>query len=244
MLMGFELESYSNDEPNEEDLCNYGYYSEDENESYDSVVNNCRYLDHWYPDGSICGEMPVEWVTDPFEYDEWMNGGIDNVIECIEDCGYSIETDDSCGIHIHVQRTDVTHRMFYNAYKFIEEGYIFNEFVSIIAGRDDGNYHEAYGQYGNGVDTKENYKTGRCLHGHGARLAYRFNTIEFRIFQSVVDATRIKVYMQFVNALLEFGKVKNYKHDYKAFIDFVEADGSWKHLDTFIKGNIKQCVLQ
>lgn len=206
------------------------------------VIENENYYWATYDSSIQClnGGCAAEIVTQPTTFKAWQNYS-DAFFDALEN---NCVTNNSCGLHIHVNRDSVSDETIEKAILFISKHY---EKVTIFADRlmcnicsYAGNNLEHYKDYyPNSKSVKEEInivKRGKdnVRHKYLAINTLHKNTYEFRIFNSTVDKDRILAYIEFVDALLEYCSESNFLQIYKSdFLDlnkYAEGWGKYENL--------------
>lgn len=206
------------------------------------VIENENY--YWATDDSsiqcLNGGCAAEIVTQPTTFKVWQNYS-DTFFDALEN---NCVTNNSCGLHIHVNRNSVSDETIEKAMLFISKHY---EKVTIFADRLTcnirsyaGNNLEHYKDcYPNSKSVREEIniiKRGKdnVRHKYLAINTLHKNTYEFRIFNSTVDKNKILAYIEFVDALLEYCSKSNFLQIYKSdFLDlnkYAEGWGKYENL--------------
>lgn len=206
------------------------------------VIENENY--YWATDDSsiqcLNGGCAAEIVTQPTTFKAWQNYS-DTFFDALEN---NCVTNNSCGLHIHVNRNSVSDETIEKAILFISKHYekvtIFADRLTCNICRYAGNNLEHYKDfYPNSKSVKEEInivKKGKdnVRHKYLAINTLHKNTYEFRIFNSTVDKDRILAYIEFVDALLEYCSESNFLQIYKSdFLDlnkYAEGWGKYENL--------------
>lgn len=180
----------------------------DFNESFECFDNNFdieKYENYVFAkeDGSISG---IEIVTHPATLDMWKNDNIyKDLVEALGDA-YDYEGRSS-GIHIHIDR-----KAFKNELAIVKLIYIFNKLYYAdlfkFSGRRNLQNMERWAYKNNPIRGKKaiNY-LNRNNDKYTAVNTMHRETVEIRIFQSVLDYDRIMEYLTFCNGLVEATKL-------------------------------------
>lgn len=206
------------------------------------VIENEDY--YWATDDSsiqcLNGGCAAEIVTQPTTFKAWHNYS-DAFFDALEN---NCVTNNSCGLHIHVNRNSVSDETIEKAMLFISKHYekvtIFADRLTCNICRYAGNNLEHYKDfYPNSKSVKEEtniVKKGKdnVQHKYLAINTLHKNTYEFRIFNSTVDKDRILAYIEFVDALLEYCSESNYLQIYKFnfwnLAEYAKGENKYKHL--------------
>ena len=206
------------------------------------VIENENY--YWATDDSSIqcfnGGCAAEIVTQPTTFKAWQNYS-DTFFDALEN---NCVTNNSCGLHIHVNRNSVSDETIEKAILFISKHYekvtIFADRLTCNIRRYAGNNLEDYKDfYPNSKSVKEEInvvKKGKdnVQHKYLAINTIHQNTYEFRIFNSTVDKNKILAYIEFVDALLEYCSKSNFLQIYKSdFLDlnkYAEGWGKYENL--------------
>lgn len=193
---------------------------------------------YWATDDSsiqcLNGGCAAEIVTQPTTFKAWQNYR-DTFFDALEN---NCVTNNSCGLHIHVNRNSVSDETIEKAMLFISKHY---EKVTIFADRLSFNiccyagnnlkYYKDF--YPNSKSVKEEInivKKGKdnVRYKYLAINTLHKNTYEFRIFNSTVDKNKILAYIEFVDALLEYCSESNFLQIYKSdFLDLNKYAEGW-----------------
>ena len=200
------------------------------------VIENENY--YWATNDSsiqcLNGGCAAEIVTQPTTFKAWQNYS-DTFFDALEN---NCVTNNSCGLHIHVNRNSVSDETIEKAMLFISKHY---EKIAIFADRlmcnicsyaeNNLEYYKDF--YPNSKSVKEEIniiKRGKddVRHKYLAINTLHKNTYEFRIFNSTVDKNKILAYIEFVDALLEYCSKSNFLQIYKSdFLDLNKYAEGW-----------------
>ena len=205
------------------------YVGEHEGEC-ENAVDSSDYIERWYrdcdpEDGSSC-----EFVSTVEDYDTFVNcGAIEDMVDAITSNVTDVDSDESCGIHIHVDQNHFTTLHYYNAVKFmntLEHDYL----IYSVAGREDGRYH-------NRVFRRIDGSYPTCIDSKSVRVSRRnhLGTVEFRVFQATTNADTIKRSFQFVHAVTAFTDPEIFENSIDSFVEFVKNEDGYgiliRHLE-------------
>lgn len=208
------------------------------------VIENENY--YWATDDSsiqcLNGGCAAEIVTQPTTFKAWQNYS-DTFFDALEN---NCVTNNSCGLHIHVNRNSVSDETIEKAMLFISKHY---EKIAIFADRlmcnicsyagDNLECYKnniPYNTYNTITEQVNIVKQGkdRVHNKYLAINTQHANTYEFRIFNSTVDKDRILAYIEFVDALLEYCSKSNYLQIYKFnfwnLAEYAKGENKYKHL--------------
>lgn len=208
------------------------------------VIENENY--YWATDDSsiqcLNGGCAAEIVTQPTTFKAWHNYS-DTFFDALEN---NCVTNNSCGLHIHVNRNSVSDETIEKAMLFISKHY---EKIAIFADRlmcnicsyagDNLECYKnniPYNTYNTITEQVNIVKQGkdRVHNKYLAINTLHANTYEFRIFNSTVDKDRVLAYIEFVDALLEYCSKSNYLQIYKFnfwnLAEYAKGENKYKHL--------------
>lgn len=209
-------------------------YNDNVEENSEELLEKIGHFAYLKEDCSIenCGHCGFEIVTHPISWD-WIHShqkDMDHIFALAEKGFRSYETN-TCGMHVHVSKRDISNLQVYKLVSFFKEN---SDFIFRMSTRE----RRAFNSW-SGIDfyykdikiAKEKRDDSR-----GALNLSPRNTIEFRIFRGTLNKEAFYRNLEFVSAILEFSKQFGMK-EMKAekFFEFVRAKrGDFKRLYRFM----------
>lgn len=206
-------------------------------------------------DASITGNGRdgVEIVSHPMTYEFFTSYGFQELFELKGKIqGWNVSK--SCGIHVHLNRSTMSHLNQYKVAKFLNtfKGFSYklsqrnrsdlirwsafsNEIASMVSENITARFRSDK-QAGDCDYTS--YKT--MTHGDTRYLATNFQnsqTLEIRIFRSTMNEESFRKNIEYSESLRGWAKASNLKNylDFKAYWRYVEESGKYKNLVSWVK---------
>jgi hypothetical protein len=145
----------------------------------------------------------IEFRSRPLPYKQWKDlKNLKKMLEDLKDCGFAEWNSTMAGIHVHMDRSDFTFSGFMNMVKFLSTNrHFLISFTNRGISRSSASYPIAENY--SGIDearfnTGETSRMPIALNGIGCR------TVEFRLFNSVLNYNRFMSFIEFCIAARNF----------------------------------------
>lgn len=179
-----------------------------------------------------------EIVSHPVNYN-WIEKNSDLVksIMSMKDYGCSADDESSCGMHIHMSRSEFSPLQLYRFIKFLNYNKKFSCFMSerVSTRGGSGLSMPSYTKFIGGDEAiiKTVSRKGNLIERYSIVNLGNEHTVEVRMFQSTLNYETFMKNIQLCKALFEYSKYSTNTNDSNLdkFFEFVYKSGEYKHLE-------------